>query len=160
MKNEARKILAISSLCTGCRSCEIACAVAHSSTKSLEGAILELPLPRYSIVVQAGDGVVLPLACRHCVEPDCLFACKAGAVSKEPKTGQVKVDLEKCVGCWMCVMVCPFGAMLSDSMRGKVVKCDLCVGRSEGPACVGACPTKALVYGRLEEIAHQKPSNR
>ena len=152
MTSNNRKIFAISSLCTGCRTCEIACAVAHSNAKSLAEAILEIPLPRYAIEVQPGEKVTLPLNCRHCEEPDCLFACKAGAVSKDEKSGQVKVDLDKCVGCWMCVMVCPFGAARSDADRGKVVKCDLCADRPEGPACVEACPTRALFYGTAEEF--------
>ena len=157
MIGNTRKVFAISSLCTGCRTCEIACAVAHSTTKSLVGAILEIPLPRYAIEVQPGEKVTLPLNCRHCEEPDCLFACKAGAVSKDGDSGQVKVDLDKCVGCWMCVMVCPFGAARSEAERGKVVKCDLCVDRPEGPACVEACPTKALFFGTAEEFeAHRK----
>lgn len=149
---KTRKIFAISRLCTACRSCEIACAVEHSQSKSLLGAILEAPLARYRIEIQWGGGVRLPLICRHCEEPDCLFACKAGAVSKDPETGQVKVDDDKCVGCWMCVMVCPFGAVLPDAQRGKAIKCDLCSDRKGGPACVEACPTGALIYGTAEEV--------
>jgi len=151
-----RKIIAIAKLCTGCRSCEIACAVAHSQTQSVFRALFETPLPRYSIDVQHYDGVNLALACRHCSEPDCLFACKAGAISKNLETGQVQVDLSKCVGCWMCVMVCPFGAVAADMEQGKAVKCDLCRGRAEGPACVPSCPTRALVFGNIEGIVSRK----
>jgi len=147
-----KKIFAVASRCTGCKTCEIACAVAHSSSKTLFAAIFESPAPRHRIDVQSGSGVRLPVNCRQCSEPDCLFACKAGAVSRNPDNGQVTVNLDKCVGCWMCVMVCPFGAVVPDEPRGKALKCDLCVGRAEGPACVGACPTKALYYGTLAEL--------
>jgi carbon-monoxide dehydrogenase iron sulfur subunit len=147
-----RKIYAITAICAGCRTCEIACAVAHSKSGILIGAVSESPLPRYRMDVQAYEEKKLPLNCRHCDEPDCLFACKAGAVSKHPESGQVKVDLEKCVGCWMCVMVCPFGVAVSDDERCKVVKCDLCDHREEGPACVSACPTHALIYGTADEV--------
>lgn len=146
-----KKIYAFASLCTGCRTCEIVCAVAHSISKTLISAITEIPAPRYRIEIQANQELKLPVNCRHCEEPDCLFACKAGAVSKEPQTGQVNVDLEKCVGCWMCVMVCPFGAVHPDHERGKAQKCDLCRDRENGPACVESCPTTALFFGTFEE---------
>lgn len=146
-----RKIFAFTDLCTGCRTCEISCAVAHSQSGTLAGALFELPRPRYRIVVQTGGKRPLPLNCRQCEEPECLFACKAGAVYIDEQTDQVRVDLEKCVGCWMCVMACPFGAAAPDRERHKVVKCDLCNHRPEGPACVEACPTQALYYGTREE---------
>ncbi len=149
--SERRKIFAVIPLCTGCRTCEIACAVAHSQSGTPAGALFESPGLRYRIVVQSDGGRPLPLNCRQCEEPQCLFACKAGAVYIDESTDQVRVDLEKCVGCWMCVMVCPFGAALPDLERHKVVKCDLCSHRSEGPACVEACPTNALFYGTREE---------
>ncbi len=149
---DKRKVFVVSNLCTGCRTCEIACAVEHSQSKTLLGAISEELPPRYRIQVQAGDDLKLPLNCLHCEEPDCLFACKSGAVSKNPETGQVSVDMSRCVGCWMCVMVCPFGAAQPDHHRGKVIKCDLCEGRAGGPACVEACPTRALFYGTNEEF--------
>ena len=145
------KVFAITSLCTGCRTCEIVCAVTHSDSKTLISALFESPSPRYRIEVQYGSEVVMPLNCRHCDEPDCLFACKAGAVNKDSESGQVRVDLDKCVGCWMCVMVCPFGAVKPDMERCKATKCDLCEGRSEGPACVAACPTGALIFGTIED---------
>ncbi len=147
-----RKVFARASLCTGCRTCEIACAVEHSASQALLGALFESPPPRYRIDVQYFAEVKLPLNCRHCAEPDCLFACKAGAINKDAGSGEVQISRDKCVGCWMCVMVCPFGAVTPDLERAKALKCDLCPGREAGPACVQACPTKALIYGSLEEI--------
>ena len=55
------------------------------------------------------------------------------------------MDPEKCVGCWMCIMVCPIGAIYRDSEDKAAVKCDLCEGK-EIPACVLSCPTNALLY--------------
>jgi anaerobic carbon-monoxide dehydrogenase iron sulfur subunit len=147
-----RKVYARTDLCTGCRSCEIACAVEHSASKELLSALYESPPPRHRMDVQYAHGVKLPLNCRHCAEPDCLFACKAGAITKDASSGEVQIDLRKCVGCWMCVMVCPFGAVAPDLDQAKAVKCDLCLGRTAGPSCVASCPTKALLYGDNPEF--------
>jgi carbon-monoxide dehydrogenase iron sulfur subunit len=46
-------------------------------------------------------------------------------------------------------MICPFGAIRMDEERGKAVKCDLCPER-ETPACVEACPNRALVFEEME----------
>jgi carbon-monoxide dehydrogenase iron sulfur subunit len=126
--------------------------VEHSASKELLSALFESPPPRYRMDVQAVNGVKLPVNCRHCTEPDCLFACKSGAISKDLKTGEVQINLAKCVGCWMCVMVCPFGAVSPDMDRAKATKCDLCTGSASGPACVQSCPTKALIYGNADEF--------
>lgn len=55
----------------------------------------------------------------------------------------------------MCVMACPFGHPKYEPEYKVVLKCDSCIERvREGrePACVEACPTKALKFGTLEEI--------
>jgi len=60
------------------------------------------------------------------------------------------VDQRLCIGCRLCMMVCPFGAIhvsttdLAGREKVAAFKCDLRVDRPGGPACVEACPTKAL----------------
>ena len=34
-----------------------------------------------------------------------------GAMHRDEETEAVLCDEDKCVGCWMCIMVCPFGAI-------------------------------------------------
>jgi Fe-S-cluster-containing dehydrogenase component len=48
--------------------------------------------------------------CRNCEAPLCRQVCPADAVYKDPLTGIVEHNEDRCVGCNMCVMVCPFGA--------------------------------------------------
>jgi anaerobic carbon-monoxide dehydrogenase iron sulfur subunit len=84
-----------------------------------------------------------PLRCLQCEDAPCALACMAGAMRIDPETQVVQHDPEQCVGCWMCVMVCPFSALREGRDRKVAVKCDLCAGH-EGPACVEACPTHAL----------------
>ncbi|MBM4289027.1 MAG: indolepyruvate oxidoreductase [Deltaproteobacteria bacterium] len=46
------------------------------------------------------------IACHHCLEN---FECPA--LKADPDTGQVRVDQLRCVGCRVCVHVCPAGAI-------------------------------------------------
>jgi carbon-monoxide dehydrogenase iron sulfur subunit len=66
-----------------------------------------------------------------------------GAMSKDLETGLVKVEEDKCVGCWMCIMVCPFGAIFRSEDSESVLKCDFCP-ESPAPVCVENCPQEAL----------------
>ena len=69
-----------------------------------------------------------------------------GAMHRDEETGAVLCDEDRCVGCWMCVMVCPFGAIQRNLVGNKVAsKCDLCYGE-EMPVCVANCPNEALTF--------------
>jgi nitrite reductase (NADH) large subunit len=130
------------SRCLACRSCEIACAVAHSAAGTLAGAIDETPVPRRRVTVAAGEGGVEAWRCEQCAEPLCVYACKSGALRRDPATGMAAFDEARCVACAMCLMVCPHGVRL-EAEHDRVVRCDVCEGR-DVPACVAACPTRAL----------------
>jgi len=135
-----------------CRSCELACAVEHSKVKSLAGAVNETPRPKQRVHVLGMKGRPLPLSCRHCDDPACVKACMAGVMKKSPKTGTVESNPDKCVGCFMCVMVCPYGAITPVLEMKKVAKCNHCEDKEGEKACVSACPTGALFYGEPAEF--------
>ena len=144
--------------CLGCRACEIACAVEHSQTKELTAAVRENPAPQYRVRVlcvdeQGGKARLrsLALQCRQCVEPACAAACIAGGITQDGAAHTVQFNREKCVGCWSCIMVCPYGAIVRLSDQGVAVKCDRCPDREE-PACVEACPVHALVFVEPDEF--------
>lgn len=144
--------------CLACRSCQLACATAHSKSKNLERAIQEQPLSKYRIHVEVIDedgnlsrSRVIAIQCRHCDEPYCVQACISGALYKDAQTENILINAEKCVACWSCVMVCPFGVIARHEGLQQAIKCDNCPDR-EVPACVEACPTSALVYCEKEEI--------
>ncbi|MBI5442342.1 MAG: 4Fe-4S dicluster domain-containing protein, partial [Deltaproteobacteria bacterium] len=95
------------------------------------------------------------LSCLHCEDAPCAAACPTGAISKDPASGAVTVRSEVCVGCRTCLLACPFGAPGYGS-DGKMQKCDLCSERVASglePACVAACPTKALAFGEPNRLA-------
>ncbi|GLZ24116.1 iron-sulfur protein [Stutzerimonas stutzeri] len=143
--------------CLGCHSCELACAVAHGGGVSLVDAVMQnLHLhPRTKVVV--ADDVMMPMQCRQCENAPCALVCPTGACRQVD--GQVQINESNCVGCKLCVMVCPFGAITvrsdqtkdfySVTNQGVAQKCDLCSDwREENgkttTACAEACPTKAI----------------
>src|ERR1019366_6435866 len=126
--------------CLACRSCELACSVVHSESGELETAVAEEHPPVRRVVVAQGGRVALRF--EQCLEPLCAFACKSGALRRDPLTGRVTLDDARCVACFMCLTVCPFG-IRPDPARDRVVRCDVC-GDLATPACVASCPTGAL----------------
>lgn len=142
--------------CLACDSCQLACAVEHSASKTLFGAVFEATSPRWRNFVQTSSGGPVPVVCRHCEDAPCIDACISGAMHREANGSVTNVGLEqRCVGCWMCVMACPYGVITPQHELRLAVKCDLCVDR-ETPICVEACPTGARIYAEPEEIARVK----
>ena len=150
-KKKEVKIYCDISKCVACRTCELACAVEHSKSKDVMQAVYEKMRPKKRVKVSAVEDKNISIHCQHCKDAPCVDACMSGALSKDDKTGMTKQDNEKCVGCWMCVMVCPFGAVIRDVESHVAVKCDLCPDRDDY-ACVASCPTGALFSGTKEEF--------
>jgi anaerobic carbon-monoxide dehydrogenase iron sulfur subunit len=141
-----KRIYAREEYCLGCRLCEIACLTRRSKSKKLIKAYREergtiMPALR----VEECGAVSFAVQCRHCDDAPCIEACITGAMKRDPDTGAVICDQEKCVGCWSCIMVCPAGAIRRSAARKAASKCDLCMGE-ETPVCVLNCPNEALVY--------------
>ena len=146
-----RRVYIKEPVCMGCHLCEVYCQAEHSQSKDLIKAFnRESPQPLSRVWVEERKPVALSVRCCHCSEPSCVYACLTGALHKDPSTGIVTVDEEKCTGCWTCILVCPFGAIRQDGQRGKIAKCDLCQGE-ELPACVANCPNEALIYAEVKD---------
>jgi carbon-monoxide dehydrogenase iron sulfur subunit len=108
--------------------------------KALQGVRIH---PR--IQIEEDGGVSFAVSCRHCEEPLCLKGCITGALSLEDEV--IKVDEEKCVGCYTCILSCPYGAIMPSASGSAVQKCELCLENNAGePACVRGCPNRAIVY--------------
>ena len=134
--------------CLGCHLCEWECAFANSGLdemfklKGKAGAIS----PR--IRVEGGEKASINFAvnCRHCTDAICVQSCIAGALSKT-EGGMVVIDKNKCVGCFTCVLVCPFGAIMPSADGKSAQKCMLCTDNLLGePNCVKHCPNGAIVF--------------
>lgn len=138
-----KKVYVNEKWCLGCRLCEYNCAFANSGEKSMVKALKDKEIkPR--IHVEEDGKITYAVSCRHCEDPVCVKCCISGALSK--KDGVVKIDKNKCVGCFTCVLVCPYGAV-SPAEEHAALKCELCLENVCGsPACVKGCPNKAIVY--------------
>lgn len=152
--------------CVGCMQCMTACAVEHSRSKSLAGAIGEDVLSMPRIHIGAGlDGEGFPNRCRHCDPAPCLGACPTAAIARDPVTATVTVDAGRCIRCASCAMACPFGVIrfqpdvVQNPVKPIALKCDNCRERqSEGrtPACVEMCKAGALLFAELNDVLSDK----
>ena len=129
--------------CLGCHLCEYYCAYANSGiedmAKALKGAAIN---PR--IRVEGDNQISFAVSCRHCDEPLCVKGCISGALSV--KDGVIEVDQNKCVGCFTCILTCPYGAIMPNESGHVVQKCELCTQNGGPPACVQGCPNNASVF--------------
>ena len=103
----------------------------------------------------------LSLACMHCVDAPCIVGCPSACIHKDPETNLTVFDNTNCIGCHSCAMACPYGVP-SFGPDGKMVKCDGCYVRVQHgllPACVKACPTKALRLIDLDAPAEIPPEH-
>ena len=133
----------------GCHLCEVYCRWQHSQSRDLIKAFQkESSLPR--LRVEASSPISFSVQCRHCAEAPCVYACLTGALQRDPESGIVSVDSEKCMGCWTCILACPLGTIRQDKNRHTIAKCDLCQGE-ELPVCVVNCPNEALTYEGIED---------
>ena len=145
--------------CLSCKQCMIECALAHSHAGSLIEALAGDAPPQPRVHVEAVGEFGMPLQCRHCEDAPCIAVCPTDAISRLSEDGPVVLDQEKCIGCKFCLSVCPFG-VIDISRDGKaMIKCDMCIERTEAgqdPACVTGCPTGAIQFCELDDYLRQR----
>jgi Fe-S-cluster-containing dehydrogenase component/DMSO reductase anchor subunit len=130
--------------CTGCQACVVACWMENRERQSLNWrkvhAYNAFRHPRLPVFH-------LSLACHHCERPACLAQCPAKAYAKDPATGAVIIDPDRCMGCRYCTWACPHDAPKFSDSRRTIEKCTFCLERLKDglePACVARCPVEAL----------------
>ncbi len=121
-------------------------------------------------LVEKLEGIPFILLCNHCENPPCVRVCPTRATFKR-EDGIVMMDYHRCIGCRFCMAACPYGArsfnwydprkylskvnpLYPTRTKGVVEKCTLCYERlADGkvPACVEACPAKAIIFGDLND---------
>ena len=130
--------------CTGCKACVTAC---HNLNGLDENETWRsVGLLRGGNKEEAKQQHVTT-ACHHCLDPACSSGCPVNAYDKDEETGIVRHLDDQCIGCQYCVLKCPYEVPQYNKRLGIVRKCDMCTNRlavGEAPACVQACPTKAI----------------
>jgi formate dehydrogenase iron-sulfur subunit len=165
--NELMGVLVDTTLCIGCRNCELVCAETHDlsvpdiSDESVFEEIRDTSITQWTVVnrydTERGE-VFVKKQCMHCCQPACVSACLVKAMKKREE-GPVTWDTN-CMGCRYCMVSCPFDIPKFEynSWNPKVQKCNLCWDRlreGEQPACVDACPEEALLFGTRRELVEE-----
>ena len=148
--------------CTGCKACQIACkdkndtplgvnwrrVVEYTGGAWTTDAAAETFAPRVFTYYTS-------VSCNHCDNAVCVTVCPTAAMHKDPETGIVSVDADKCIGCRYCEWACPYSAPQFNAETGVMTKCDLCqdyLAEGKDPACVAACPVRVLKFGPIDEL--------
>ncbi|MVM54179.1 4Fe-4S dicluster domain-containing protein [Gordonibacter urolithinfaciens] len=164
--------------CVGCNACTVACKMANNVpqdifwTRALTdgGDMMDTPAGEFPDISMR----YITVSCQHCENPACAKVCPVGATYKDPETGVVRQDYDKCIGCRMCMSACPYTGVrsfnweeprypmdfaLGDADAPKhqkhvVEKCIFCyqrLARGETPACMDLCPARARHFGDLDD---------
>ena len=142
-------------LCIACNACMKTC-VKHAYVRG--------KLSKKRLDVLSLESGKMPNQCRQCDDAPCANVCPTGSL--RIANGCVELCEEICIGCKLCTIACPYGAINIDAefppsikdevernleagcisgLKSIAIKCDMCDGIESGPACVTACPTGALV---------------
>ncbi|HKC24848.1 MAG TPA: cyclic nucleotide-binding domain-containing protein, partial [Thermoanaerobaculia bacterium] len=127
--------------CTRCDDCVRACAETHGGT------------PRFVREGLKYRNWLVPTSCYECTDPVCMIGCPTGAITRPIGASEVVIDPMTCIGCGNCVRRCPWDNIIEVPFSHPVLKkeiklatkCDQCIGREEGPACVQMCPHGSAV---------------
>ncbi|MBW3551986.1 MAG: 4Fe-4S dicluster domain-containing protein [Gemmatimonadetes bacterium] len=169
---EAMGFFTDTTICIGCKACEVACkswnqlpardggapqltGLSYDNTAKLDGihwrhvAFIEQFDQPYD-----GRWLMMSDVCKHCVQAGCLEVCPTGAIIRT-EFDTVVIQSDVCNGCRACIAACPFGVIDVNPVAGTAQKCTLCYDRiSEGlePACSKACPTDSIQFGTVAEL--------
>ena len=125
------------SLCSGCRSCELACSFQQRGYFQYSNSLIKIRPNAKK------HGFFKPTLCRHCPRPACMNVCPEQAIVKDDDSGIVSINAEKCTACGLCLEACPWRIPAIFPEEGYAMLCDLCGG---DPLCVKFCGSRALQY--------------
>jgi len=137
--------------CYGVQACTVACKAEYKVPLGENRSwVEEIEKGNYPNVTRS----FLPRLCNHCDEPPCVPVCPTGATFKRDEDGIVVIDKDVCIGCKSCIQACPYDQRFLNEDTHTADKCDFCIHRvSQGlqPACVEACPSRARIFGDLND---------
>ena len=134
--------------CTGCRACEMVCSLVHAGECNHRKSNIHN--------VNLNNECFISIMCFQCDDAPCHKVCPMNAIQKDSNTGWVAVDKDKCVGCKLCVLACPFGNMGFSEEKHCPAKCNLCDG---DPQCVFYCSPEAITFVNMEDDILKKKAD-
>ena len=161
------------SVCIGCKACEVACKEwnqlpaanggaptlsgdSYDNTRQLDGLHWRHVrfMEQFSEDRKDGRWLLMSDVCKHCVRAGCMEVCPTGAIIRT-EFDTVVIQSDVCNGCRDCIAACPFGVIGMNPVSGTAQKCTLCYDRLKvglEPACSKACPTDSIQFGTIREL--------
>jgi formate dehydrogenase iron-sulfur subunit len=165
-----------STLCIGCKACEVACkewngiaedglnwsGLSYDNTGAVGAStwrhvkfVEQPPVPGLGgNAPEQASWTFSSDVCKHCEEAGCLEACPTGSIVRT-EFGGVFIQPDVCNGCGYCVTSCPFGVVERNQKDGRAFKCTFCFDRQKvglQPACAKACPTESIKFGEIDDL--------
>ena len=137
---EAMGFFTDTTVCIGCKACEVACKE-WNQLPAENGGVRELSGDSYDNTRKL-DGIHW----RH---------VRFIEQFKGPYDGRWLMMSDVCNGCRACIAACPFGVIDINPVSGTAQKCTLCYDRLQvglEPACSKACPTDSIQFGAIAEL--------
>ena len=167
-------------VCIGCKACEVACKEwnqlpaangglrelsgdSYDNTRRLDGIHWRHVkfIEQFSDDRSAGRWLMMSDVCKHCVQAGCLEVCPTGAIIRT-EFDTVVIQSDVCNGCRDCIAACPFGVIDINPASNTAQKCTLCYDRLQAgmePACSKACPTNSIQFGPIKAL-HERAERR
>jgi formate dehydrogenase iron-sulfur subunit len=173
---QAKGFFTDTSICIGCKACEVACkewnqltgnppaflADSFDNTGTLDAEnwrhvkFIESDA-HLTAATTAGDGqawLMMSDVCKHCQHASCAEVCPTNAIIRT-EFDTVFIQQDTCNGCRNCISACPYGVIGFSEKTGTARKCTLCYDRLQNdmtPACAKACPTQSIQFGNLTDL--------
>ncbi len=167
-------------VCIGCKACQVACHQWNDLPADKGPGRLELPvlsgnsydntsrfsdvnwrhvkfIEQFSPDRSQAAWLMMSDVCKHCVNAPCLEVCPTGAILRT-EFDSVYIHEPACNGCRDCVSACPFGVIHMSYTKNVAQKCTLCYDRLKHglvPACAQACPTESIRFGPIRLLKEQ-----
>ena len=167
---QAKGFFTDTSVCIGCKACEVACKEWNQLTGNAPAFLadsfdntgrLDAENWRHVKFIEQftedrkdGRWLLMSDVCKHCVHAPCLEVCPTGAITRT-EFDTVVIQSDACNGCRDCIAACPFGVIETNPVSGVAQKCTLCYDRLKvgmEPACSKACPTDSIQFGTIREL--------
>ncbi|QLE87123.1 4Fe-4S dicluster domain-containing protein [Shewanella sp. Scap07] len=149
--------------CVGCGECKEACNKANNLPEGKSRLMMEQQsggvegqkCPHCGKTECDCERKYVRVSCQQCKNAPCVTVCPTGAAHRDPATGIVTMNADKCAGCKYCIAACPYDARYINKDTDVADNCDFCLNsklaKGELPACVQGCRYDALIFGDVND---------